>query len=263
MTRPRRLTAALLGATMLGAGPLGVGVAEATIPISRPASPSPCAADGSCHPQPTWGWTQQRWRRWPGDYDTGKPAEPTKAVGEDSLLNGIDPPPMEDEDAQAPPSIEESEEAREEGAKDLNLPPLPAPAAPPALGAPGMNAPAAPGLRAPGLGAPGQGGPGQGAPNAVPAENAPNGLPFPPFRGVTPPAPGPGAQLAPPGNSVPRTVTRPAEDAPPQMPLGFTQLQPQVDHRVQPAVNTAPAGGVQQSVYHGDIRSLPPIDALP
>lgn len=250
MTRPCKLTAALLGATLIGGT-----AAEATIPISRPASPSPCAADGSCQPQPTWGWTQQRWRRWPGDYDTGKPAEPTKADGEDTLLKGIDPPAMEDEDAQAPPSIEESEEAREEGAEDLNLPPLPAPAAPPAMGAPAMNAPApgAPGLRAPV----------QGGPNAAPAENAPAGLPFPPFRGVTPPAPAPGAQIAPPASAVPRTGSRQTEDAPPQMPLGFTQLQPQVDHRVLPASNIVPVGKVEQSVFHGDIRSLPPIDALP
>jgi hypothetical protein len=250
MTRPRQLTAALLGSALLGGT-----IAEATIPISRPASPSPCAADGSCQPQPTWGWTPQRWRRWPGDFDTSKPAEPTAAEAEDSLLKGIDPPAMEEEDAQAPPSIEESEEAREEGAPDLNLPPLPAPAAPPAMGAPGMNAPApaAPGLRAPG----------QGAPNGAPAENGAPALPFPPFRGVNPPAPAPGAQLAPPANSVPRTGSRPSGDAPPQMPLGFTQLPPQIDHRVQPATSIAPVGNVEQSVYHSDIRSLPPIDALP
>jgi hypothetical protein len=253
MTLPHKLTATLLGAAMLGGS-----VADATIPISRPASPSPCAADGSCSPQQIWGYSQQRWRRWPGDYDTGKPTEPTQAEGEDSLLKGIDPPGMEEEDAQAPPSIEESEEAREEGAKDLNLPPLPAPAAPPAMGAPAMNAPApaAPGMRAPG----------QAAPNAAPAENAlPGlpGLPSPPFRGITPPAPAPGAQVLPPANSTPRIGSRTTEDAPPQMPLGFTQLAPQVDHRVQPATSTVPAAGLQQSVYHSDIRSLPPIDELP
>lgn len=53
---------------------LGSALATAACALDcQPATPCPCAADGTCRPQGPWGHSQTRWRPWPGDVIDKKP----------------------------------------------------------------------------------------------------------------------------------------------------------------------------------------------
>jgi len=102
-----------------------------------PPIPSPCAADGICRPnQELFGYSQTRWRPWPGD---PKPEEPTLAEDEDQTTEQemeLEPflrPTPEEEDTRGPtktksftPPEENSPQAlpepEEEPFSDLDLP---------------------------------------------------------------------------------------------------------------------------------------------
>jgi len=69
-----------------------------------PPTPSPCAADGVCRPnQASFGYSQTRWRPWPGD---PKPELPTPAedqVAEEEMkLEPFQRPAPEEEDIRGP-----------------------------------------------------------------------------------------------------------------------------------------------------------------
>jgi len=72
--------------------------------IDRP-TPPPCAADGTCYPNPgEWGYYQVRWRTWPGVALEPTPAgEPTPEEQLGPELSPHETPPAEVEDVQAPP----------------------------------------------------------------------------------------------------------------------------------------------------------------
>ena len=76
----------------------------ATAATRTPPTPPPCSADGYCQPDGRqWGYTQQKWRRWPGSDAIGK----QPGAGEiGPQLPGVDPPRKEAEDRTAPPPVE-------------------------------------------------------------------------------------------------------------------------------------------------------------
>lgn len=193
------------------------------------ATPPPCTAEGACYPnRATFGYTPNRWRRWPGAKYGGP--SPT-AAGPTGDVPDFEPPAPEEEDKQAPPSIEDAEspsaEAEGEGGQfdaeppgvEINLPPLPE-------------------------------GPLPTNPGAPRPQGGPPSLPF----GFTPPreAPAPAQDWRPaptPVSAVPTKLPKPAagEDAPPPLPFGFTNASPERLLRRLP--NTRPAGR-----YDGAIR---------
>jgi hypothetical protein len=82
--------------------------------IDRP-TPPPYCADGVCYPNAeTWGWYQQRWRRWPTE--ELQPIPSTAAPRPGREIPGIEPyetPPPEQEDQRAPPRSKAREETEE------------------------------------------------------------------------------------------------------------------------------------------------------
>jgi len=69
-----------------------------------PPTPNPCAADGICRPnQESFGYSQTRWRPWPGD---PKPEPPTPvedpATEEEMKLEPFELPTPEEEDIRGP-----------------------------------------------------------------------------------------------------------------------------------------------------------------
>ena len=68
-------------------------------------TPSPCAADGVCRPSPNWGYSQTRWRSWPGD-PTGQrqptPADGTTPGGGGQGLEPFELPLPQQEDLRGP-----------------------------------------------------------------------------------------------------------------------------------------------------------------
>lgn len=63
---------------------------------------SPCTVDGVCLPNPTWGFYQTSWRRWPTlptEEDATKPGAQTPGGGKVPV---VDPPPKEKEDLDMP-----------------------------------------------------------------------------------------------------------------------------------------------------------------
>lgn len=78
----------------------------------KPATPCPCAADGTCHPQGPWGHTPTRWRPWPGD-EVGlkKPTREEEEKQEQLTLDDIEFPPPEKE-GQRGPNMPESRRKR-------------------------------------------------------------------------------------------------------------------------------------------------------
>jgi hypothetical protein len=86
----------------VAAGPL---LAEAApVAPSTPPTPAPCTADGHCTPnREVWGYTQPKWRRWPGVGDQDQ--VPGGEAGA-PRLPASDPPSKELEDQTAPPPVE-------------------------------------------------------------------------------------------------------------------------------------------------------------
>jgi len=83
----------------------------------QPQTPSPCGADGVCRPiRSTWGYSQTRWRAWPGEPMGQQPAEAGSDIaGPDELtLPDKELPSAEQEDLRGPakaPKVKESEES--------------------------------------------------------------------------------------------------------------------------------------------------------
>lgn len=200
------------------------------------ATPAPCTAEGGCYPaRATFGWNRTNWRRWPGT-EEGGPA-PLPADASDALVPPFEEPAPEDEDQQAPPSLEsELEAAADEGepapsgtaaprpAVEVELPPLPEPALPR-----------------------------PGRPAAPAGQDAPPALPFG-FRGpAVAPRQDAWAPPAPPSVGMPASLPKPGADAPPPLPQGFTGVSPTTtlrrlpspihfDGAVTPASATLPSG---------------------
>lgn len=199
---------------------------------------TPCTAEGACRPSPEFGYTQTRWRKWPGVvYDDGRrPRRAADSEKDGGLLPDVDEPAPTEEDKQAPPPIDESagrlegEAAEGDGEFQFDGGPqgepgggfeFDLPAAPGGIDGPFQPPrPVAPGFRdqpAP---------PAPGGPAARP--DAP---PLPPFDFGGGPRRSPVAGAESPRMSAP---TRPAAsrptpasaDAPPPLPVGFTQAQP-------------------------------------
>lgn len=208
-------------------GPGGAcsGGAARGFPSVDGALPPPCSADGICYPKPeTFGFHRTRWRRWPGDEATGPAPTPAEATEGDELLQPFDTPAPELEDQQAPPPIEDDPGAESDEPDDelppleIDLPPLP--------DRPPLNQPFAP---------------------PPPAdEDGPPGLPFgmnsaagptigwrtrgdtgePADRDATPLLPDFPEEAPPRGERVESArLPRPAGDAPPALPNGFTLLK--------------------------------------
>lgn len=87
----------------------------------QPPTPCPCAADGMCHPNDTWGNYKTRWRPWPGD-QVG--LTPTKAEEtESSILDRLkpyQPPRPEQEDLRGPAKKTPASSAAQPAATDGN-----------------------------------------------------------------------------------------------------------------------------------------------
>lgn len=223
MKATQRIVALGLSAA-LGMDALGAGVHV------LPPSPPRCTADGACYPKHnTWGYYGQRWRTWPGV----ELAVPAAAAPETSVLGeqGYETPKPEEEERQAPPPLETTKPAEEEGAEGaqppadtppLNLPPLPFPTPQPGAPQPGTQDND------------------QTPPPPLPFQPMPPTTPVPaptlrPLPGTQPlPAPGiPGRPTEvplspPPGAALPQrnragAATANEQDAPPAMPLHLTQ----------------------------------------
>jgi len=203
----------------------------------------PCDAEGNCVPnRPNYGYYEARWRRWPGTETDERRPEPA-VEGDDSLVPAIVPPAPEEEDRQAPPPIDQGDEEPSEspldaggfdpaavapgGGVEIDLPPLPEgpmPAPRPAL--PNFQPPGQPVAPPPGV---------QPQQQPEPRREGPPGLPFGFHSGggerpVATRLPTTTDEGAPP--SLP-FGTRPAsngeasrDDAPPELPSGFTALRP-------------------------------------
>ncbi len=68
-------------------------------------TPSPCAADGVCRPNPNWGYSQTRWRSWPGDpagQQQPTPAAGTAPGGGEQGLEPFELPLPQQEDLRGP-----------------------------------------------------------------------------------------------------------------------------------------------------------------
>lgn len=115
-----------------------------------PQVPCPCAADGVCRPKrATWGYSQTRWRTWPGEQLGQQPtladgATPDQVEGE--ALVPFETPPAEQEDLRGPAKAKvdrsDDEEATDEaidGAVDDPAVLLPGPEALPAFDPQGNN----------------------------------------------------------------------------------------------------------------------------
>ena len=97
----------------------------------QPPTPSPCAADGVCRPKrATWGYSQTRWRSWPGD-----PADPQPtpagdaATGDGQGLSPFELPLPKQEDLRGPAKDDKDDAQAGDG-----------PAEAPAQALPGLDA---------------------------------------------------------------------------------------------------------------------------
>lgn len=191
-----------------------------------PVSPPPCSPDGSCYPKRgNWGHYGTHWRPWPGaNANTPAPITPEGS----SLLKPHEPPRPELEEQHAPPPLEttkpeeESSETPPADTPPLNLPPLPFPTPPatqpqPQPGTPPATTPGPEGSTPPPLPFPST------TPSSTPS---PSTLPFPgtesaPARPNEVPLSPPGTQFRPGKRTRPETANE--NDAPPTLPLHFTQ----------------------------------------
>ncbi len=99
----------------------------------RPATPNPCSADGECRPQALlWGYSQTRWRHWPGEKK--QPGATPEVVDPDKGLLELEPfihPDPVKEDLRGPAKIKKpsksardadtGEEATGKGAEEPRL----------------------------------------------------------------------------------------------------------------------------------------------
>ncbi len=94
----------------------------------QPPTPSPCAADGVCRPnRDSWGYSQTRWRQWPGDPRTGRPTDAaTPDLEDDKGLPGYQTPKPEQEDLRGPAKGKKDEDAEDAGEGE-DAQPLPGP----------------------------------------------------------------------------------------------------------------------------------------
>ncbi|NOY41024.1 MAG: hypothetical protein GXP26_04190 [Planctomycetes bacterium] len=86
----------------------------------RQPTPSPCGADGVCRPQAhSWGYSQTRWRHWPGE-EKQPGAGPETVDPDDDLMKlepFIHPEPVE-EDLRGPAKIKSNKSKREAGTEE-------------------------------------------------------------------------------------------------------------------------------------------------
>ena len=219
-------------------------------PIGKP-TPGSCTADGLCTPRrATWGFSNTRWRTWPGtSIDDGRAADPG-AIGQEQIGETDKPDPRR-EDKLAPPKVDALDETPDEApADDGELPEMPAGEAEDgdagAEEGPGRFEPPRPGFM--------EGGP--GLPFGEPAEGAaPAGQPGLPF-GQPPAAP----ETTPPADLFPSNAPvfpqhAQGEDAPPALPLSLksgSKRSPRRSARPQfvipaSATTTKSAGGATAS----------------
>jgi len=95
----RTLVASLLSAMLLSLAGTGLGNP------CQPPTPSPCGADGVCRPiRGTWGYSQTRWRPWPGEPSLKpSPADADSGAQKDgSELGPIELPEPREEDLRGP-----------------------------------------------------------------------------------------------------------------------------------------------------------------
>lgn len=214
------------------------------------ATPAPCTAEGGCYPnRSTWGYTQTRWRQWPGAVYNQDQQQPTPG-DEDSLLPAFDPPAPEDEDQQAPASISEEEEAASAAeeepndgpAVEITLPPFeegpidaprPAPAPIRRDGPPALPF----GFRS--------GGPDGARQASMPARSR---WREPPLEAETPSLPAADPSELSPVRTLPPVKAASRDDAPPPLPGGFTgtprpglRRLPSVEGRMDSAVTPVSA----------------------
>jgi hypothetical protein len=122
-SRTHLLTGTVVAAIVLGV----VLVSDANAWQQRPATPCPCAVDGSCQPNGPWGHTQTRWRPWPGDVVSEAPTPAEEAETREKLrLEPFELPPPEKENQRGPntskrPKAEKAAEGAPE-AKDNQAP---------------------------------------------------------------------------------------------------------------------------------------------
>lgn len=225
-----------------------------------PVSPPPCAPDGSCYPKPaTWGHYGTHWRPWPGaSANTPTPRTPEGSL----LLDPASPPPPEQEEQHAPPPLPTSDAEEDEGptppvdTPPLNLPPLPFQTPP------GSEPPSQPGTTPPATrpGPEGSTPPPLPFPSAPGTTPAPSTLPFPgtqgaPARPNEVPLSPPGSQFQQPMRVRPSTANQ--DDAPPALPLHFTQ-RGESSLRVaseQPSLRRLPTAPVATGTNRGVVNA--------
>lgn len=203
------------------------------------ATPPPCTAEGGCYPKRnTFGFTETKWRRWPGANYGGTGPEVAGPAGD---LPAIEAPTPMDEDKRSPPPIEDVASPEDEEADEAGFePPTPRP---PAFDSdlPGVeiDLPPLPEINQPGFRPPPA--PRDGGPPALPfGSTGPrlNGkerwIPTRPAFGTSP------AVLRKPANS---------DNPPPALPTGFTSTEPvkQLRRLPVPGSTSRYDGSVQQA----------------
>ena len=87
-----------------------------------PPSPPACTADGYCRPRPDWGYTEPKWRPWPGSQKKASDDADSKYYTRD--LEPLKAPRPTEEDLLAPPNVDalDPESRGEEDTIDFPLP---------------------------------------------------------------------------------------------------------------------------------------------
>ncbi len=93
--------------------------AQAQGPSCRQPTPSPCAADGTCQPNhDSWGYSQTRWRQWPGNPQPEQPtAVESQEVEEEMKLKPFQRPTAEKEGIRSPAKTKSPRTASEDDAE--------------------------------------------------------------------------------------------------------------------------------------------------
>ena len=86
-------------------------------------TPCPCAADGSCSPnRASWGYSETRWRPWPGDPTTQTQDESEAPLGDAVELPTLDLPDPGKEDLRGPEKKKKEKAAKKEDETPMSLP---------------------------------------------------------------------------------------------------------------------------------------------